>query len=148
MKAYWGSGCIVPRILDLGTRWMSVVSRTPRPLYPQKSPWYPLGRRLGGPQSRAGRGDKGKNSQLLPGLEPPTIQPVAQFPPLYSLLLTIQTWHLRKLMRCDHQNIHSVYSLVTLNGLYKAIYFIRLCIRLFFFFNWLLQTLFADLGLP
>jgi hypothetical protein len=21
MKTYWGSGCIAPRILDLGTRW-------------------------------------------------------------------------------------------------------------------------------
>jgi hypothetical protein len=21
MKAYWGSGCIAPRILDFGTRW-------------------------------------------------------------------------------------------------------------------------------
>jgi hypothetical protein len=21
MEAYWGSGCIYPRILDLGTRW-------------------------------------------------------------------------------------------------------------------------------
>jgi len=31
-------------------RW--VVSFTPRPLYPQgKSPWYPLDRRLGDPQS-------------------------------------------------------------------------------------------------
>jgi hypothetical protein len=29
----------------------------PRPLYPQeKNPWYPLDRRLGGPQSRSGRG--------------------------------------------------------------------------------------------
>jgi len=30
-----------------------VVSFTPRPLYPQgKGPWYPLDRRLGGPQHR------------------------------------------------------------------------------------------------
>jgi hypothetical protein len=57
MKAYWGSGCIAPRIVDLGTRWRWVVSFTPRPLYPQgRSPWYPLDRRLGGPQSRSGRG--------------------------------------------------------------------------------------------
>jgi len=49
MKAYWESGCIVPLILDLGTRWRWVVSSTPRPLYPQgRSPWYPLDRRLGG----------------------------------------------------------------------------------------------------
>jgi hypothetical protein len=37
-----------------------------------------LDRRLGGPQSRYGRGGEEKNSQPLPGLEPPIIQPVAQ----------------------------------------------------------------------
>jgi len=56
-----------------------VVSFTPWPLYPHvKSPWYPLDRRLGGPQSRSGRGGEEKNSQPLPGLEPPIIQPVAE----------------------------------------------------------------------
>jgi hypothetical protein len=51
----------------------------PRPLYPQgKSPWYSLDRRLGATQSRSGRGGEEKNSQPLPGLEPPIIQPVAQ----------------------------------------------------------------------
>jgi hypothetical protein len=70
---------IAPRILDLGTRWRWMVSLTPRPLYPQgKSPWYPLDRRLSGPQSRSGRGRAEKNSRPLPGLEPPIIQPVAQ----------------------------------------------------------------------
>jgi hypothetical protein len=33
MKAYWGSGGIAPRILDLGTRKKSVVSFPTRPLY-------------------------------------------------------------------------------------------------------------------
>jgi len=34
-----------------------MVSFTPLPLYPQgTSPWYPLDRRLGGPQSRSGGG--------------------------------------------------------------------------------------------
>jgi hypothetical protein len=52
-----GSVGIAPRIHDLGTRWSWVVSFTPQPLYLQgKSPWYPLDRRLGGPQSRSGRG--------------------------------------------------------------------------------------------
>jgi hypothetical protein len=38
-----------------------MVSFTPRPLYPhEKSPWYPLDRRLGGPQSRSGRGNEEK----------------------------------------------------------------------------------------
>jgi hypothetical protein len=71
MKAYWGSGGIAPRFFDLGTRWRLVVSFTPRPLYPQgKSPWYPLDKRLGEPQSRSGRGGEEKNSQPPPGIEP------------------------------------------------------------------------------
>jgi hypothetical protein len=70
MKAYWGSGGIAPHILDLGTRWRWVVSFTLRPLYPQgKRPSYPLDRRLGGPQSRSGRGGEEKNSQPPPGIE-------------------------------------------------------------------------------
>jgi hypothetical protein len=84
-KAYWGSGGIAPRILDLGTRWMHVFSFTPRPLYLQgKNPWYPLDRRLGGPQSWSERGGEEKNSLPLLGLEPPIIQLVAQ----YHILLT------------------------------------------------------------
>jgi hypothetical protein len=39
---------------------------------------YPLDRRLGGPQSWSGCGGEEKNTQPLPGLEPPIIQPVAQ----------------------------------------------------------------------
>jgi hypothetical protein len=66
MKAYWGSGCIAARILDLGTRWRAVVSFTPLSL-------YPLYRRLGGPQSLSGRGGEEKNSQPLPGLDPPPL---------------------------------------------------------------------------
>jgi hypothetical protein len=57
MKAYWGSESIAPHILNLATRWRWVVSFTPRPLYSQvKDTWYPLDRRLGGPQSRSERG--------------------------------------------------------------------------------------------
>jgi hypothetical protein len=79
MKAYWGSGGIAPRIFYLSTRWRWVVSFTPRPLYYMgKSPWYLLDRRLGGPQSRYGRGCEEKKSQLLSGDEPPIIQLVAQ----------------------------------------------------------------------
>jgi hypothetical protein len=71
MKAYWGSGFIASRIIDLGIRWRWVVSFTPRPLYPQgKSSWYPLDTKLGGPQSRSGRGDEEKNSQPPQGIEP------------------------------------------------------------------------------
>jgi hypothetical protein len=33
----WGSGCIDPRFLDLGTSWRRMVSFTPRSLYPCES---------------------------------------------------------------------------------------------------------------
>jgi hypothetical protein len=77
IKAYWGSGGISPRILDLGTRWRWVVRFMPWPLYPQgKNPWYPMNMRLGGLQSWSGHGGE-KNSQSLLGLKPPITQPVA-----------------------------------------------------------------------
>jgi hypothetical protein len=70
MKAYWESGGIASRIL-WPRHYMEVISFTLRPLYHQgKSPWYPLDRRLGGPQSRSRRGGEEKNSQPLPGIEP------------------------------------------------------------------------------
>jgi hypothetical protein len=60
---------------------MKVSSQLHAPVaYPQlKSPCYLLERRLGGPQSRSGRGGEEKNSQPLLGIEPsPIVQPVAQ----------------------------------------------------------------------
>jgi hypothetical protein len=36
-----------------------------------RSPWYPLDKRLDGPESQSGRGGEEKNSQPLPGLKPP-----------------------------------------------------------------------------
>jgi len=55
-----------------------VLSFTSRPLYSQgKSYCNPQDRRLGGPQSRSGRGGEEKNSQALPGVELLIIQPVA-----------------------------------------------------------------------
>jgi hypothetical protein len=79
MKGYLGSGGIAPYILELSTRWRQVASFKLRPLYPQgKSSWCPLDRRLGGHQSRSGRGGEGKNSQALPGIESPIIQPATQ----------------------------------------------------------------------
>jgi hypothetical protein len=51
---------------------------SPTALPQEKSPLYPLDRRLAGPNSRSGHGGKEKNSQPLPELEPPIIQPVVQ----------------------------------------------------------------------
>jgi hypothetical protein len=42
----------------------------PAALPPGKRLPYTLHRRLGGPQSRSGRGGEEKNSQPLPGIEP------------------------------------------------------------------------------
>jgi hypothetical protein len=79
MKAYWGSGGIAPHIFYLGTGWRWVVSSTPLLLYLHgKSLWYPLDRKLCGPQRQSGRSGEEKISQSLPRLEPRIIQPVAQ----------------------------------------------------------------------
>jgi len=66
MQTYWGSGSIVPRILNFGTRWSWVVSFTTHPLYPQ----YPMDKRMGGPQNRSGSGGKEKKPLPLSGIEP------------------------------------------------------------------------------
>jgi hypothetical protein len=42
----------------------------PAALPQEKNPWYPLNRRMGGPQSRSGRGGEEKNSQPALGIEP------------------------------------------------------------------------------
>jgi hypothetical protein len=45
---------------------------SPVVLPPGKKPWYPLDRRLDGPQSRSGHGVEKKNYQSPPGIEPQT----------------------------------------------------------------------------
>jgi hypothetical protein len=51
----------------------------PAGLLQGKGPWYQLDKRLGGSQSRSGHGGEEKNSQALPGLEPPIVLPVAHW---------------------------------------------------------------------
>jgi hypothetical protein len=53
---------------------MSSQLHAPAALPPGKGSLVHIGR----PQSRSGRCGEEKNSQALPGLEPPIIQPVAQ----------------------------------------------------------------------
>jgi len=109
MKAHWGRGGIAPRIFGLGTRWRWVVSLANRPLYPHgKNPPYVLDRRLGGLQSQSGRSSEEKNSQPLPGLELPVIQPVAQryTAELSPLLVTINK--ICKITKnCNRKRVHS-----------------------------------------
>jgi len=57
-----------------------------------KSPWFPLDRRLGGPQSRFGHLGEEINSHQLSGIEPPIIQHVAQ---RYIADLTRLVWKAR-----------------------------------------------------
>jgi len=58
-------------------------------LPPEKEPWYPLERGLGGSQSWSGRDGEEKNSQPLPALKPPIIQCYTtelSWLPVYTLL--------------------------------------------------------------
>jgi hypothetical protein len=73
-KNEWSHTSILP-ILD-GSEWSA--SRPGRFTPRRKSPWYPMDRRLGGLQSRSGRGIEEKNFQPLTGLELPITQPVIQ----------------------------------------------------------------------
>jgi hypothetical protein len=59
-----------------------------------KCPWYPLNRRLGGPQRRSRRGYEEKNSQPLPGLEPRPYSPLPRNIPLsYPFTLAVLCWY-------------------------------------------------------
>jgi hypothetical protein len=65
-----GSEGIAPRTLDLGTRWGEwSASLSGRFTLMERTPWYPLDRRLSGPQSQSGRGCEEKNSQPPPEIE-------------------------------------------------------------------------------
>jgi hypothetical protein len=65
MKTYCGSGDTAPRILKNDTRRRWLIIYTLRPLYPlDKSPRYPLCRRLSGPQSRSKRCGEVKNPSI------------------------------------------------------------------------------------
>jgi hypothetical protein len=50
-----------------------------------KSPWYPLDRSLGGPQSRSVSGGGEKNSQLTPEIETRPSDGPARSQPIYRL---------------------------------------------------------------
>jgi hypothetical protein len=65
-------------IFDLGTRWSSVVSFVPRPLFQRgNSHRYPLDGRLGGPQSRSGCCGTEKNLTFS-GNRTPAVQALAR----------------------------------------------------------------------
>jgi hypothetical protein len=66
-----GNGGIAPRIRPRPYMEVSGQLHAPAALPPGKDTLvYPLDRRLGGPQSRSGRGGREKNSQPPSGIEP------------------------------------------------------------------------------
>ena len=87
--AHRGSRGIDLPFLDHGARRGWGVSVTPRPLFTPGKTRYPLYRRLGGPQGRSGQVRK-----ILPppGLDPRTIQPIAQS--LYRLSYRAHVWYI------------------------------------------------------
>jgi hypothetical protein len=79
MKAYWKMEVWLQTFLISaldGIEWSAL--RPGRFIPLRKNRWYPLDRKLIGPQSQSGCGGEEKNSQPLPGLEPPIMQPVVQ----------------------------------------------------------------------
>jgi hypothetical protein len=58
-----------------------------------KEPWYPWDRKLGGHQSRSGRGGEEKNSQPPPGVEPYNPDRPARSPALYWLSYPGSLWN-------------------------------------------------------
>jgi hypothetical protein len=75
MEAYWGVEIQLQAFLTSALDWGEWSALHAGRFYLQgKSPCYALDRRLGDPQSRSGHGGEEKNSQPLPGLEPPIIQ--------------------------------------------------------------------------
>jgi hypothetical protein len=77
MKAYWRSGGTAPRILTSvldGYGQLHVPAGLPQ----RNSPWYPLDRRLGGPESLSGRVGEEKKFQAHAGTRSPIIQPLTQ----------------------------------------------------------------------
>jgi len=68
-----------------------VVRFMTQPLYTQgKSPWYPLDRRLGGPQSRSGRGGEEKNSPPPPGIVPQNSDHPVRSPEIHRVITALK----------------------------------------------------------
>jgi len=80
MEAYWGGEVQLHAFFTSalnGGKWS--VSFTPRPLYCLgKTPRYPLGKRLSGPQSRSERGGQEYPFFTSAGNGTPEVQSVAQ----------------------------------------------------------------------
>ena len=81
-----GSRSIALPFHDHGTRRVLGVSVTPWLLFTPGKTWYPLYRKLGGPQGWSGQVRK---ISLPPGFNPQTVQPVASHSTDYATLFSV-----------------------------------------------------------
>jgi hypothetical protein len=72
-EGVWGSRCTDPHFLDFSISLRWVVSFTPW----WKSPWYPLDRRLGGPQSQSCMTKRNSWPYWTSNSDPSVVQPIA-----------------------------------------------------------------------
>jgi hypothetical protein len=77
MKTYGGEEVYLHAFLTPAPDWLSGQLHTPAALNSGKNPWYSLDRKLGGAQSRSGRGGEEKNSQPPAGNRIPVAHLVA-----------------------------------------------------------------------
>jgi hypothetical protein len=126
-EGVWGSGCIDPHFLDLGTSWRWVVSLTPQPLYPRgKSPRYPLDRRLGGPQSQSGKFEEEKILDPTGTRTPsPVVQPIASRYTDYAT--PAPTLTLSSILMSSTHLFHSLLSDRFPNLPISVLYFLKSC---------------------
>jgi hypothetical protein len=102
-----------PRILDVDTTWRWVVSFTARTLYLRdKSPRYPLNRRLGEPQNWSRRHETKKNLTRI-GTRTPTLRPSSPY--LIAILTAVfcQSLQVEKKIVHDHFLPRSLSTLFT-----------------------------------
>jgi len=87
MKTYWVNRGISLQPFITSAIDGVVVSFTPQPIYSRgKSPPYPLDRKLGGPQSRSGRGGEEKR---IPSFPPQELNPGRPARNLFSILTEV-----------------------------------------------------------
>jgi len=107
MKTQRGSGRIAQLILNHATRWRSVVTPTPRPLYPPgKGPHYPTKWWLGGPTADLDvlGMRKRRSSNLVATMTKLFRLPYAYHSSFVSKILTSSTTHTEETLGRIHQN--------------------------------------------
>jgi hypothetical protein len=125
----WGNGGTAPRIVNFGTRWRGMISFTLLPLYLRvKSPWYPLDRRLGGTQSRSGRGGEDRKKVPAPARnQTQVVQSISQSLYWLSYRGLLRNILIQVLWSGRTREVHSVSSQFLTNNPTAAVHLISLC---------------------